>query len=349
MESEKLKEFIQVCLERDPLKRPTAQRLLRHPFLAEVNPDQHRQSMDNSRSSSSEDLFGEKSGGKLTSSSSMRRTRDLDHMASLGEDDEMFQPQSLELFDAADESEGPEESSVRRMALTDHGHKVLPSSLLHTALAASPPLDPLEDQVALLASPVSNGLLSNSSLDSSLRRSASASITAIDSEPVIPDGVKGKGRQWVVEVVHDNGLQGDERFFQLRFSGAPSSCCCCCCPPPPPPPLSSSSSSCCCCYSILPLVLLLLFTPPHLLLLLLLLLVLLYPPPHPPPTSAAIPPPPHLILCCFCSSPSSRFTDPQTGFGSSPSFYVLPLLACLLLQPPPPPPFSSLCYGSFSL
>ena len=51
VDNPELKEFIKVCILFDPKRRPTAGKLLRHPFLSSVNPDLNRISESHSRAS----------------------------------------------------------------------------------------------------------------------------------------------------------------------------------------------------------------------------------------------------------------------------------------------------------
>jgi serine/threonine protein kinase len=39
--SKEMRDFLQICLVKDPILRPTAEELLAHPFIAKASPSDH--------------------------------------------------------------------------------------------------------------------------------------------------------------------------------------------------------------------------------------------------------------------------------------------------------------------
>uniref|UniRef100_A0A061SAT0 non-specific serine/threonine protein kinase n=1 Tax=Tetraselmis sp. GSL018 TaxID=582737 RepID=A0A061SAT0_9CHLO len=231
VESPALKEFIEVCIVRDPQRRPTAAKLLRHPFLHGVNPDRNR-GIDSRTSSievGSDILMRSLPTLPSESEATRRRSSSTDGYSPMRDANVLLdfdaadascgagrrrESTGLELADGTEEPESRENSISSKKS--DRPHKVLPTSLLDSLpmgnFSVSPPAD-------LLAAHAGASALMPLAAASPPRNRRGSSITLGTARIGERRDMAGSGRQWRVDIIGDNGELGADKLFQLVFTG----------------------------------------------------------------------------------------------------------------------------------
>jgi len=211
VEDPELKEFIKVCIRFDPMRRPTAGKLLRHPFLASVNPDVHRttdsrMSFEGYQTPAIPEVPSSEWGGEVDMA--------LDSL----DEENVFNPRSrsfgsLELEPTGEGlfSQTSSAGHVSEPSSLEKPHKVLMTSLqdLSGEYSLSPPMLRLDSQT--------ESFLGSSPSRRTHRRHSSISLEAAGE--VAEAAAMGPGRRWQVDIVGDNGEEGEGKLFQLRFTG----------------------------------------------------------------------------------------------------------------------------------
>jgi len=215
VEDPALKEFINVCLDRDKDRRPSAAKLLKHPFLQELQDDEDEgHAPSGETAAASKALAALANGGPLPPDAPVANpvASQLQHSSTSSFDsDLMGQMDDVPVGHKpamVDEPESGEDSIGRQAGRGIRGHmkKVSVSELAGSYLGQSPPLD---------ASPPRRSRGSSSVH----RRGSSFGLAApIGNDVIEIISTPGSGSTFQVHVSGDNGQTGEDRMVELEVS-----------------------------------------------------------------------------------------------------------------------------------